>query len=145
MPEVATITGTIRYFEQRVCELAESRIREICAGVAAGYGITVDVDLRNVFDVLRNDHELSDAYMTAARDVLGEDNVSDDCPAFMGSEDFADMLARVPGAYINVMHGGKAALHNPAFILEPETLPIGASIYARIVETRLPVNKDLAA
>jgi hippurate hydrolase len=43
------------------------------------------------------------------------------------------------------MHGGKAALHNPAFILEPETLPIGASIYARIVETRLPVNKDLAA
>ncbi|MBC8719395.1 M20 aminoacylase family protein [Ochrobactrum sp. Marseille-Q0166] len=145
VPEVATITGTIRYFEQRVCDLAESRIREICAGVAAGYGITVDVDLRNVFDVLRNDHELSDAYMEAARDVLGEDNVSDDCPAFMGSEDFADMLARVPGAYINVMHGGKAALHNPAFVLEPETLPIGASIYARIVETRLPLNKDLAA
>ncbi len=145
VPEVATITGTIRYFEQRVCDLAESRLREICAGVAAGYGIKVDVDLRNVFDVLRNDSELSDAYIAAARDVLGEENVTDDCPAFMGSEDFADMLARVPGAYINVLHGGKAALHNPAFMLEPETLPIGASIYARIVETRLPLNKDLAA
>ncbi len=55
VPEVATITGTIRYFEQRVCDLAESRLREICAGVATGYGVTVDVDIRNVFDVLRND------------------------------------------------------------------------------------------
>lgn len=145
VPEVATITGTIRYFEQRVCDLAESRLREICAGIAAGYGITVDVDIRNVFDVLRNDHDLTDAYIAAARDVLGEENVTDDCPAFMGSEDFADMLARVPGAYINVLHGGKAALHNPAFTLDPATLPIGSSIYARIVETRLPVNKELSA
>lgn len=145
VPEVATITGTIRYFEEHVCVLAENRLREICAGVAAGYGIQVDVDIRNVFNVLRNDSELSDAYMAAARDVLGDDNVSDDCPAFMGSEDFADMLARVPGAYINVLHAGKAALHNPSFILEPETLPIGASIYARIVETRLPLDKELAA
>lgn len=145
VPEVATITGTIRYFEEHVCVLAENRLREICAGVAAGYGIQVDVNIRNVFNVLRNDSELSDAYMAAARDVLGDDNVSDDCPAFMGSEDFADMLARVPGAYINVLHAGKAALHNPSFILEPETLPIGASIYARIVETRLPLDKELAA
>ncbi|MFK0684565.1 M20 aminoacylase family protein [Ochrobactrum sp. BD67] len=145
VPEVATITGTIRYFEKRVCDLAETRLREICAGIAAGFGITVDVDIRNVFDVLRNDHELTDAYIAAARDVLGEENVTDDCPAFMGSEDFADMLARVPGAYINVLHGGKAALHNPAFTLDPATLPIGSSIYARIVETRLPVNKELSA
>lgn len=145
VPEVATITGTIRYFEKRVCDLAETRLREICAGIAAGYGITVDVDIRNVFDVLRNDHELTDAYIAAARDVLGEENVTEDCPALMGSEDFADMLARVPGAYINVLHGGKAALHNPAFTLDPATLPIGSSIYARIVETRLPVNKELSA
>ncbi len=145
VPEVATITGTIRYFEKRVCDLAETRLREICSGIAAGYGITVDVDIRNVFDVLRNDHELTDAYIAAARDVLGEENVTEDCPAFMGSEDFADMLARVPGAYINVLHGGKAALHNPAFTLDPATLPIGSSIYARIVETRLPVNKELSA
>lgn len=145
VPEVATITGTIRYFEKRVCDLAETRLREICAGIAAGFGITVDVDIRNVFDVLRNDHELTDAYIAAARDVLGEENVTEDCPAFMGSEDFADMLARVPGAYINVLHGGKAALHNPAFTLDPATLPIGSSIYARIVETRLPVNKELSA
>ena len=145
VPEIAVITGTIRYFDKHICELAEQRMRELCAGVALSYGIKVDVDLRNVFDVLRNDHELTDAYMAAARDVLGEENVSDDCPAFMGSEDFADMLALVPGAYINVLHAGKAALHNPAFVLDPATLPIGSSIYARIIETRLPVIKELAA
>lgn len=145
VPEEAIITGTIRYFDKQVCELAEQRMRELCAGVALSYGIEVDVNLRNVFDVLYNNHELSDAYMAAARDILGEENVSDDCPAFMGSEDFADMLAQVPGAYINILHAGKAALHNPAFILDPAILPIGSSIYARIVETRLPVHEEIVA
>ena len=29
-------------------------------------------------------------------------------------------------------------LHNPAFVLDDAILPVGASVYARIVETRLP-------
>lgn len=29
-------------------------------------------------------------------------------------------------------------LRNPAFVLDDVILPVGASIYARIVETRLP-------
>jgi len=56
-----------------------------------------------------------------------------------GSEDFADMLRLVPGAYCRVGHTGTKGLHNPAFVLGTELLPIGASIMARIVEKRLPL------
>lgn len=48
------------------------------------------------------------------------------------------MLKVVPGAYCRVGHAGSIPLHNPAFVLDDAILPVGASIYARIVETRLP-------
>jgi hippurate hydrolase len=46
------------------------------------------------------------------------------------------MLKVVPGAYCNIAHGGSLPLHNDGFILDDGILPIGASIYARLVEKR---------
>ncbi|OWJ74333.1 M20 aminoacylase family protein [Haematobacter genomosp. 1] len=144
VPETATITGTVRYFDRDVIALVEKRMGELCAGLAAAHGIEIRLDMRNVFDVLVNEPDLSDDYVAAAAEVLGAENVSDDAPMVMGSEDFADMLGQVPGAYINVMHGGEQPLHNPGFVLDPATLPIGSSIYAKIVERRMPLTKEAA-
>lgn len=44
----------------------------------------------------------------------------------------------MPGAYCTVGHKGGIPVHNPAFILDEEVLPVDASIMARIVERRLP-------
>jgi hippurate hydrolase len=33
-------------------------------------------------------------------------------------------------------------VHNPAFTLDDKILPVGASMFARIIETRLPVASD---
>lgn len=140
VPESAAITGTIRYFHDDVIEIAEARIRELCCGLALAHGIEIDVDLRNVFDVLMNDRELSEAYIAAAADVVGADGARITSDPLTGSEDFADMLKCVPGAYCRVGHAGSVPLHNPAFVLDDAILPVGASIYARIVETRLPVD-----
>ena len=107
--------------------------------MALAYGVEIEIDLRDVFDVLMNDETLSDAWLAAAADVLGEDAVQDGEEPATGSEDFADMLQIVPGAYGRVGHAGIMPLHNPAFVLDPDILPVGASIYARIVERRLPV------
>ena len=64
-------------------------------------------------------------------------NVITDHKPIMGSEDFADMLRAVPGCYCLVGHSGDVPLHNPAFVLGEEILPVGASLLARIVERRL--------
>ena len=139
VPETAHIAGTVRYFNDAVCNLAMQRMQTICDGIAAAYEVEIDLDMRNVFDVLENDPELSDAYIEAAVDILGPENVSDISVPATGSEDFADMLRLVPGAYCRVGHTGTKGLHNPAFVLGTELLPIGASIMARIVEKRLPL------
>ncbi|MCX7560466.1 M20 family metallopeptidase [Sulfitobacter sp. F26204] len=137
VPDTATLAGTIRYFKDDVIALAESRMRELCDGFGKAYGVTINLDLRNVFDVLINDAELSDAYLEAAADIVGKENVSDADQPATGSEDFSDMLRVVPGAYCRVGHSGTTGLHNPSFFLDPEILPVGASIMARIVERRL--------
>ncbi|MFG6625681.1 MULTISPECIES: M20 aminoacylase family protein [Sulfitobacter] len=138
VPDTASIAGTIRYFHEDVIEMAEARIRELCAGMATAYGIEIEVDIRNVFDVLMNDPELTTAYVEAAASVVGGENAHVSTEQASGSEDFADMLKVVPGAYCRVGHAGSVPLHNPGFVLDDAILPVGASIYARIVETRLP-------
>ncbi|MGJ8595157.1 M20 aminoacylase family protein [Sulfitobacter sp.] len=139
VPEVATLGGTIRYFKDEIYDLAASRLQAICDGFAMAHDVKVKLDLRNVFDVLVNDSDLSDAYMDAAADIVGVANIIERSEPVTGSEDFADMLKIVPGAYCIVGHAGTVALHNPAFKLDPEILPIGASVMARMVEKRLPL------
>ncbi|QBF32676.1 M20 aminoacylase family protein [Thalassococcus sp. S3] len=139
VPDSATLAGTIRYFKDEVRDLAEQRMNELCDGLAKAYGVEINLDLRNIFDVLMNDADLSDAYMDAASDIVGPENISRTEEPATGSEDFADMLQVVPGAYCRVGHTGTMGLHNPGFFLDPEILPIGASIMARIVERRLPL------
>ena len=139
VPEVATLAGTIRYFKDEIYDLAATRMQAICDGFALAHGVQIELELRNVFDVLINDADLSDAYMEAAAEIVGAGNITLRQEPATGSEDFADMLKVVPGAYCIVGHGGTVPLHNPAFKLDPEILPIGASVMARMVEKRLPL------
>lgn len=139
VPDTATLAGTIRYFKDEVYETAAARMQDLCDGIAKGFGVEVTLDLRNVFDVLINDAVLSDAYLEAAAEIVGAENVTDQIDPATGSEDFADMLKAVPGAYCIVGHAGTLPLHNPGFALDPDILPIGASVMARMLEKRLPL------
>ncbi len=139
VPDKAVISGTIRYFEDAVKQLIHERMRQLCAGFAQSYGLEINVDMREIFEVLVNDEACSKAYLEAAAEIVGEDNISETEDLMTGSEDFADMLKAAPGAYCTVGHKGTVPLHNPAFIFDDDMLPVGASIMARIVEKRLPL------
>jgi hippurate hydrolase len=140
VPETATLAGTVRYFADEMYELAAKRMQAICDGMAVMHDVEITLELRNVFDVLINDDELSDVYMQAAGDIVGEENLDHNMQAVTGSEDFADMLRVIPGAYCVVGHAGTMPLHNPEYTLDPAILPVGASVMARVVEKRLPLT-----
>ena len=111
-------------------------MRTLCAGFAAAHEVEIECDIRNVFDVLLNDAELSEVMVGAAAEVVGGETAEIKDQVVMGSEDFADMLRVVPGAYCTVGHKGDVPLHNPGFVLDDEILPVGASIMARMAEIR---------
>ncbi|MGN6098981.1 MAG: M20 aminoacylase family protein [Bosea sp. (in: a-proteobacteria)] len=136
IPEEAVLAGTIRTFTEETGELVRQRMREIAAGTAATFGISIDVDIRNIFNVLVNHDIPAQAMAEVAAEIVGTPNVLTEPKAMMGSEDFADMLRVVPGAYAWVGHAGDVPVHNPAYVLDDGILPVGASLLARIVETR---------
>jgi hippurate hydrolase len=137
IPEEATLTGTMRAFKPEVMELMRTRMKAVCEGIAAAYAVTIDLKLRPTFDVLVNHEAESAAFAEAAREIVPDGGVLTEPRPMMGSEDFADMLRRAPGAYAYVGHSGDLPLHNPGFVLDDAILPIGASLLARIVERRL--------
>lgn len=137
IPNEAVISGTVRIFSNETRELVRQRMREIAAGMAASFGVDIEVDIRKIFDVLENDADLCQAVAEIGRQVVGKDKVVLQHSPHMASEDFADMLRVVPGVQFKLGHGTGIPLHNPGFILDDAILPIGSSLFARIVETRL--------
>jgi hippurate hydrolase len=136
IPAEATVSGTMRYFDPELAQKVRARMRALAAGIALAYEVEIELDIREIFDVLVNDEKLSHAMLDVAREVVGAENVSVTRKVRTGSEDFADMLRLVPGAYCTLGHAGSAPLHSDHFVLDDEILPVGASIYARLVERR---------
>ena len=136
IPEEAKISGTIRFFSDDLIGHVRQRIRKLCAGLAEAYEVDIAVEIRDVFTVLENDAALSDVVHNVAKDVVGDDLAEIKRDRKTGSEDFADMLKVVPGAYFTVGHSGSKPLHNAQFMLDDAILPVGASMFARLVQTR---------
>ena len=120
--------------------LIRDRMRKICAGVAATFECEITADIRDTFSVLVNQEEQSKVVEAVAKTIVDPANVLTRSAPKMGSEDFADMMQEIPGAYFWVGHEGSVPVHNPGFVLDDKILPIGASMFARIIETRLPAG-----
>jgi hippurate hydrolase len=138
IPGEAKLCGTVRAFSDEVRVLIRDRMRAICAGIASAFQVEISVDIRDGFSVLVNEVEQSNVVAEVARTVVDPARVITRSQPKMGSEDFADMLHAVPGAYFWVGHDGSVPVHNPGYVLDDKILPIGASMFARIIETRLP-------
>ena len=130
----------MRAFSDEVRALIRTRFRTICAGTAAAYNCEIECDIRDTFSVLVNQEEQSRVVEAAARTVVEPSRVITRTQPKMGSEDFADMMQAIPGAYFWVGHDGSVPVHNPGYVLDDKILPIGASVFARIIETRMPVG-----
>ncbi|CAM3570006.1 amidohydrolase [Rouxiella silvae] len=137
IPESAVLSGTVRAFSDSVREAIRKRIREISSNTAAAHNLTAEVDIRDVFSVLSNDAEAAEFVSEVGREVLGNSRVSNISKPSMGSEDFADMLKHAPGAFFTLGHSGEKPVHNPGFIIDDAILPVGATLFARLIEKRL--------
>jgi len=140
IPGEARLCGTVRAFSDEARALIRERMRALCAGIAAAFDVEIVADIRDTFSVLVNRQEQSKVVEEVARTIVDPAKVFTRAKPKMGSEDFADMLQAIPGAYFWVGHDGSVPVHNPGYLLDDKILPVGASMFARIVETRLPAG-----
>jgi hippurate hydrolase len=139
IPKTAHLAGTARALNRETMALIEARMRRVVEQVAAAFGATAALDFRLLFAPLVNDPEEAMAFADAAADLVGEDAVDRAFPPSMGSEDFSFMLERVPGAYIVLGQGDAASgpAHSPTYNYNDAATPLGAAVFARIVERKL--------
>ncbi len=138
IPQTAVISGTARFFAREVGEKIEAAMRRLAEGVASGFGATASVEWRLIFAPTVNADEPVALVESVVRD-LGAPLFTNK-PPVMGSEDFAFMLEKVPGAYLNVGNGPGFSPHHPEYAFEDTAIPFGAGLYARVVEMALPAG-----
>ena len=67
--------------------------------------------------------------------MAGAQNVDRDVAPMMGSEDFAFMLQKRPGAYIFLGQGKTAGLHHPKYDFNDDVIPAGVSYWIELASS----------
>ncbi|MCC7081252.1 MAG: amidohydrolase [Burkholderiales bacterium] len=144
IPQSAQLSGTVRTFSREVMARIEQAMTRIADGVARAFGAEAKVDFRVIFSPTVNDAGEAEFVAGVCAEVVGSENVVRDPALIMASEDFSFMLEKVPGCYFNIGNGageGACEVHNPGYDFNDEALPVGATVFARIVETRLAIRR----
>lgn len=134
--ETGSIKGTVRTRDAETRDLVERRMTEICAGMAKTFNSEIDFVFDRRYPVCINTPDETEYVRQVACDVVGEDNVYEATPS-MGGEDFAFFLQQVPGSFFFLGNGDGTNVHTPTYNFNDDAMPYGASIFARLVETRL--------
>ena len=140
IPDSAELAGTIRTFAKPVQKLMRNRMENVSRSIAQAYGATIDIEYTTGYPATINFADETDFAIKIAGDIVGSENVEGNTLPTMGAEDFAFMLEECPGAYVYIGNGPGAALHHPEYNFNDDATPIGASYFARLVETGLPIR-----
>lgn len=134
------LSGACRYFSEAVrMQLAEG-IERIAAQTAAANRAGARVELQRSLPAVVNDESKTRLAQAAIRALDPDALVTH--PAVSVSEDFSRYLERVPGchAFLGVSDGSaelSRPLHDSAFLVDENALPLGAEAYVAIALTNL--------
>jgi len=149
VPGHATLVGTVRTFKPEVQDMVEQRLRQLCTAVATGFGATATVNYERIYPATINSPAEYALARRVAEQLVGAGSVVPDLEPSMGAEDFSFMLKEKPGAYLRLGQGeqlpdgrggvGSRFLHHDGYDFNDSVLPLGAALFAGIVEHSMPL------
>jgi amidohydrolase len=154
IPGEVVLVGTVRTFNSAVQTLVERRLHELCSHVAQGFGASASIKYERIYPATINTAKEAMFAADVAAMIVGESQVKRDLEPSMGAEDFSFMLQAKPGAYLRLGQGdGTHAdgtgsgtgqpgcfLHNSRYDFNDEVLPLGAALFAGLVEQAMPLD-----
>ena len=141
------LQGTVRTFTVEMLDLIERRMQTIAEHVSAAHEASCEFAfVRNYPPTINHVNEAAFTREVLAG-IVGPDNVLAQEPT-MGAEDFSYMLLEKPGAYFFIANGegqhremghggGPCTLHNPSYDFNDDLIPLGGTVWVRMVETFL--------
>ena len=139
IPREARLVGTVRTFRREVQDMIEDRLGRLVESVAVGFGATAKLNYKRNYPATINSEREAHFAADVAASLVGEAHVVRALPPSMGAEDFSFMLQVKPGAYLRLGQGGEGGcfLHNSRYDFNDDVLPLGAALFASLVEHSL--------
>ena len=144
VPDTCELQGTVRTFTVALLDMIEQRMRRIAEHVSAAHEATCDFEFVRNYPPTINHAKEADFTREVLADIIGAENVLAQEPT-MGAEDFSYMLLKKPGTYFFLANGdgqhrdmghggGPCTLHNPSYDFNDDLIPLGGTIWVRMVE-----------
>ena len=129
IPELATLQGSVRAFDETIRAELPVRIERLLAGVCEAMRLTYRFDYHWIYPPTVNDAATNDVVREVAREVVGEQNLVDPHEIVMWSEDMSFMQELRPGAYFLVgARGPRKGIepqHSARFDIDERALEVG--------------------
>ena len=136
IPDSASFGATVRTFSQRNTELLHTLVPEMIHSIAKSYGLTATVEFSVPTKVLMNDPAAIARVERISQELVGPGYQTMQVP-IAGGEDFASIVAEVPGAFVFV---GACPPE-----IDYQTAPTNHSSKARFDDSVLPLCSSLLA
>ena len=144
VPDTCEIRGTVRTFTLDVLDLIERRMHRIAEATCQAFDANCEFKFHRNYPPTVNHSKETEFVRNLLRTLVGEENVLEFEPT-MGSEDFSYYLLEKPGCYFVIGNGygthrddghaaGPCMLHNPSYDFNDELIPLGGSMWVRLVE-----------
>ena len=138
IPGVATIGGTLRTMKSTIRQEFLEEIESVAKAAASTTGCDVSMELRPGYPPTINHEKDAIFAQKIISEVLGPDGLDTDITPSMGAEDFSYLIQQKEGAYIWLGAGRDSQnLHSPLYDFNDDLLPLGASLWVRLVEAKL--------
>ncbi len=143
IPDEAAFEATVRSFNPEVREQLAKYTVQVCEGIAAAHGLTVEARYEQEYPVTVNDADEAAFAADAVRDVFGEQRYLELPTPVTGAEDFSRVLENVPGAYLFLGAcptddpATAPSNHSPRAVFDDSVLSDGAAFLADMALRRL--------
>lgn len=133
----ATLRGTMRSLSRENRQLVHRLVAETAQGIAAGHGVTAEIEITEGFPVTLCDERAVALGRMVTQDVLGPEGWKDLPAPIMGAEDFSYVLEKTPGAmfFLGVAPSGEdwsqcCGIHSSRMMVDETALPRGTAVLA---------------
>lgn len=130
------MNGTVRTLSPKARLDIPRKIERTIKGITESQGGSYELDYRYGYPVLMNAEEPVEIVTRAGKSVLGNEGVCKTVEPVLASEDFANYLEKIAGAFFFLgcsKEGESKVLHSPDFDFDENALMVGASIMYKTV------------
>ena len=138
IPDLVSMRGTLRCFDEKVREFYKKRFEEISKGTASSFRCECEIKYTSGCPSLINNPDLLEKTIDNLSEILGKENVitiKDTRSKVQGSEDFAYISQAVPSVSVAIAagctkDGYSYPLHNPKVTFDEDALEVGCKVFS---------------